>query len=284
MTDIPSGKVPVVECAVTSWRFFLENWLRFLPAAAIVGVISGVAPALLVSGAQGAQAAFSDLTGFSVTAIAGVFFIAAVLRKAVRDEFHGPTGLSFGADETRLIGVLAAMGLLFIPPLFLFFILCAVILFGRIASTPEQLETLAADQAALERAFLEALSTPAGMVMQIVGLIFLIVLLVVSARLVMVNAATIGERKMVFFQTWSWSKGNVLRIIAATILTALPIALVNLILSSILGGAGATQTSLPAAMVINSALSVIAALGSIPSIALGAHLYKGLRPPDFAAK
>jgi hypothetical protein len=285
MTDISSGKVPVVECVVASWRFFFENWLRFLPAAAIVGIMSGGAPVLLVGGMAAAQRASLGLfLSFLVSAVAGVFFTAAVLRKAVRDEYVPPTGLSFGADETRLLGVLAGMAALFVPPIFLFSMLLVIVIFGRIASSPEQLETLTADPAALERAVAEALSTPAGMVIQVVGLIFLGVLIVVSARLYMVNAATIGERRTVFFQTWNWSRGNVFRVLASVILTALPTALFNMIVGSILSGTSGAQQNVMTAIVIDSALSIIAALGSIPSIALGAQLYKGLRPPGFAPK
>ncbi len=100
----------------------------------------------------------------------------------------------------------------------------------------------------------------------------------------MVNAATIGERRIVFFQTWGWSRGNVFRVVAAIILIALPAALLNMILGSILNSAGNAQPAFMTAIIVDSALSLIAALVSIPSIALGAQLYKGLRPPDFVAK
>lgn len=285
MTDIPQGKVPVIECVVASWRFFFENWLRFMPAAAIVGIISGGVPVLLNSGMAATQRASLGLfVSFLISAAAGVFFAAAILRKAVREEYVPPTGLSFGADETRLLGVLGATALLFAPPIFLVSLLLAIAVFGRIASSPEQLDALAADPEALERAITEALSTPAGMIIQVVGLVLVGVFLVVSARLAMVNAATLGERRIVFFQTWSWSRGNVFRVLAAVILTALPTMIFNMILGSILAGSVGGQQSVMSAIVIDSALALIAALGSIPSIALGAQLYKGLRPPDFVAK
>lgn len=284
MTDIPSGKVPIVECVVAAWRFFLANWQRFLPAAVIVGVVSGVVPVLAASGPSGAQnVTAANFVVFAVTAVAGVFFAAAVLRKAVRDEYQSPTGLTFGPDETRLLGVLGAMVLLFMPPVFLFSIVLVIMLFGRIASSPEQLEALMADEAAMSKAITDALSTPTGIVIQLLGLVFLAVLIIVSARLIMVNAAAIGEGRIVFFQTWTWSKGNVFRIISAMILTALPVWLFNMIVGSIIAETGAAQ-NLVAAVVVDSAISIIAVLGSIPSIALGAQLYKGLRPPEFVAK
>jgi hypothetical protein len=275
-----SGKVPVVECAVVAWRFFLEHWQRFLPAAVIVALVSGIAPALLVAGQP---AALGDLFVMAISTIAGIFFVAAVLRQAVRGEFQGPAGLAFGLDETRLFGVLGAMALLVVPPILLFSVVVFVVLLGRMGGSPEELEALAADPEAFNRALNEALATPAGMVIQVIGLVMIGVLLVVSARLIMVNAAAIGERRIVFFQTWSWSKGNVLRIIAAMILTALPVALFNLVVGSILSSAVELQAGV-VAIVREIVIALIGALGLIPQIALGAHLYKGLRPPGFVAK
>ena len=274
-----SGKVPVVECAVVAWRFFLENWQRFLPAAVIVALVSGIAPALLVSG----QATpLGQLLVAAISTIVGIFFVAAVLRQAVRGEFQGPAGLGFGPDETRLFGILGATALLVVPPILLFSVVVFVVLLGRMGSA-DQLDALAADPEAFNRALNEALATPAGMVVQLIGLVLIGVLLVVSARLIMINAATIGERRIVFFQTWSWSKGNVLRIIAAMILTALPVALFNLIVNSILSGAVGRQGG-AAAIMLEVVIALIGALGLIPQIALGAHLYKGLRPPGFTPK
>ena len=74
-----------------------------------------------------------------VSALAGVFFSAVVLRYAVRNEFSGLAGLGFGVDETRLIGVLAALTLLFVPLVFVAGIVWAISIFGSLGLTPEQL-------------------------------------------------------------------------------------------------------------------------------------------------
>jgi len=187
-------------------------------------------------------------------------------------------GLASTLVSTALLSLLS-----FLMSLLLFSVVALVFINKRMGGSPEELEALAADPEAFNRALNEALATPAGIVIQVIGLVMIGVLLVVSARLIMVNAAAIGERRIVFFQTWSWSKGNVLRILAAMILTALPVALFNLVVGSILSSAAGLQGGV-VAIVREIVIALIGALGSIPQIALGAHLYKGLRPPGFVAK
>ncbi len=274
-SEIPAGKVPIVECAVQSWRFLLQNGRQLAPAALIVAVVCGVLPVALGAGSAG------DLRTFAVTTVAGLFFSAAVLRKAVRSEYMAPTGLAFGEDEMRLFGVLAAMTLVVAPPVALYLVLLGVVMVNH-AGGIEQIPNPQTDPEGANRFLAEAMSSPAGSLVAIIGLVGVLVLVVVSARLVMVNAATIGERKMVFFQTWSWSKGNVLRVLAAVILTALPAYFATTIVSSILGGLfPATAISVAIREML---VYLVAVFGSVPPAALGAQLYKGLRPTDFVAK
>src|SRR5690242_11998279 len=103
MTDVPTGKVPVVACVVASWKFLADHWRQFFPAALIVGVVSGIAPVVLSSG--GGITVGGTYLLVLIGNLAGVFLTAAILRKAVRNEYLAPTGLAFGQDETRLLGV-----------------------------------------------------------------------------------------------------------------------------------------------------------------------------------
>jgi hypothetical protein len=278
MTDATAGKVPVLECFRASWTFLFQNWQLFVPAAAVVGAVTGLS--LLIAGG-GAAAPGPALLSMLPPLVASVMFTAAVLRKAVRDEFSGPAGLGFGVDEMRLLGVLGSIVLLIFPAVFLALMVFSVYIVGRLGMTEQQLEALSADPEALAKAMTEALG-PSG-ILAMYGLFFagFAVLVYVLAKLFMVNAATIGEKKIVFFQTWAWSKGNTYRIILAMLLTALPAVGVNLLLQILVASMSA---SLIAAVVVNAVAGAIAALLNIPQIALGAHLYKGLRPPGFVAK
>ena len=279
MTDATAGKVPVLECFRAAWAFLFQNWQLFVPTAAVVGTVTGFA--LLIGG--GGTAPGPALLSMLPPLVAGVMFTAAILRKAVRNEFTGPAGLGFGQDEMRLLGVLGSIVLLIFPVVFLALMVFSVYIVGRLGLTEQELEALSADPEALAKAMTDALG-PTG-ILAMYGLFFagVALLVYVLAKLFMVNAATIGEKKIVFFQTWAWSKGNTYRIILAMLLTALPAAGVNLLLQILVASTGA-GANLIVAVVVNAIAGFVAAMVNIPQIALGAHLYKGLRPPEFVAK
>jgi hypothetical protein len=280
MTDSSPGKVPVGEVVRASWRFLFENWRGFVPAALIVAAFATIAPVLVLA-ATGPTVSGVYL-GLFLTMLAGVFFAAAVLRKAARNEFLGPTGLAFGRDEVNLTGVLLCMLLLLLPPALLMVLVLTFAIAGRVANSPEAMEAIAADPEAFREALAGVMQSPTGTVIALLALVLMAVGFVVLARLVMANAATIGEQKIVFLQTWSWSKGNVGRVVGALLLTALPVVLLNLMVSSLLSGVPAQ--SMGVALLVGFVASVAGLMISIPVIALGANLYKGLRPPNFVAK
>ena len=286
MTDVSSGKVPILECVVIAWRFLIENWRRFLPAAVVVAVASAVAP-LLLGLLLGGPTAGAILAGQLVEAIALVFFTAAVLRYAIRGEFNGATGLAFGPDEARLVGVLAAVSAIAAPLIFLVLMVWSASIIGSLGLTAEELETRMADQAAFNQTMTEAMGRPPNSSVIVIAILAIGLGFYLFSRLAMANAASIGERKFVLFQSWSWSKGNVLRIMAAVIVTALPATLINLIINSMLSGISVAEDNPGGILiyVVMEALRVlIATLIGIPYIALGAHLYKGLRPSGFTAR
>lgn len=284
MADVGGGKVPILESVKVSWSFLFQHWQMFVPAALVVGAIGGVSAAMLTSGGGSAAAAAPGPILLSVlpSIIVGVVFSAAVLRKAVRNEFSGPAGLGFGVDEMRLLGVLGSMILLIFPVAFLFLMVLGVYIFSRLGMTEQQLEAMSNDPEALAKAMVEALGETGILAMYGLFLAGFALFVYVLAKLFMVNAATIGEKKVVFFQTWSWSKGNTYRVILTLLLTSLPSAGVNYVMQSlveVVAGAGAV------AVIAGTAVTAfVGALLSIPQIALGGHLYKGLRPPGFVAK
>ncbi|MEZ6031183.1 MAG: hypothetical protein R3C46_15750 [Hyphomonadaceae bacterium] len=296
MEQRAGGKVPVMECFKAAWQFLDRNWRLLLLAAAITAALSqvGVVLTLLASPpVDQTQTMLSvtlwDLVAGAPALIAGLMFAAAVLRKAVRDEFLPPTGLAFGADELRLLGVTAALVCVFLPIAALLFVVVSFAVLSRLAATPEQLDALLADPDALADALQNTLGQGGVTAMLMFVAIGLVAIAYLSVRLTMVNAATIGERKMVIFQTWRWSAGNVLRMFAATILTALPVVFFEAILDAMragvlegmtLEGAGGGATL----VIINGATAFLLSIASIPTIALGAILYKGLRPQDFVAR
>lgn len=295
MPDNNSDKVPILECVRASWAFLFQHWRLFLPTAAVVAAISqaGLILSFLTAPADGQpqsalQGPLNDILIYAPAVIASVFFMAAVLRKAVRDEFVGRTGLAFGADERRLLGVMLAMACLYLPLFGLVAVVLTVTVLGRIATSQEALEALLADPDAMNEAIALALGETGSAALSLFIIIIFAIFILLAARLCMVNAATIGERRIVIFQTWSWSRGNVLRVIAALILTFLPVIMINNLIGSVaiaivqsMAGAG---ESIPILVLASFAVSFATTMTSIPTFALGATLYKGLRPRDFVPK
>ncbi len=289
------GKVPVMECFTQAWRFLQQNWRLMLPAAAITAAISMIGLALVLAVRPAGSEPQSmlavtvwDMAVLAPGMIASLMFAAAVLRKALRDEFVGRSGLAFGADEVRLLGVMAAFACMLLPLFGLMFLVLSMFVFSRLAATPEELNALMADPEALSLA-LEAALGPEGVLAFSVLMIAGVALFAyITTRLAMVNAATVGERRIVIFQTWTWSRGNVWRILGAVILTALPVVFFQSLLESlgieVLRAAPEGSAGMMTVLAVTGVTSFLLALASMPSIALGAILYKGLRPVDFVAK
>ena len=294
MTDTTSGKVPVIACVRQAWEFLLENWRLFLPAAAIVAVVAQVGPLLAAfSAPQTAQPqtvmqnVLGDFFIYLPSMIVSLLYSAAILRKAVRNEVTGRFGLTFGTDEIRLVGVAAAMACLFVPLISLVVIVLAVTVFSKIATSQTALEALLADPDAMNDAIIAAVGEGGAAAISLFIMFMFAVFMVLAARLYMVNAATIGERRMVIFQTWSWSSGNVLRMLSAMILTILPVMLIDSIVDSfgavILNSMGEGREVI-SWLIVRTLITFVGAMTTIPVVALGAIFYKGLRPTGFTPK
>ena len=119
-------------------------------------------------------------------------------------------------------------------------------------------------------------------------MIVFVVAMFVFVRLFLINAATMGERRIVLFQTWSWSRGNVLRMLGAILLTGLPVMLINNLavnlVASMVSASSAEQGGGVLYLLATTWLAFISMMTSIPATVLAGIFYKGLRPPEFVAK
>ncbi|MEQ1781058.1 MAG: hypothetical protein ABMA14_06855 [Hyphomonadaceae bacterium] len=290
-----SGQIPVLDCVRSAWQFLLRNGRRLAPAALIVALVAEIGPIIGgLSGAADAESAsaLSANLGSFIAMLPGVLaslaLTAAVLRLAIRDEFIGATGLTLGADEVRLLGVLAGLMCIIIPFGSLVFLVVSVVVIPRLASSPEELQRLLDDPDAMSTALENSLG-PAGSAAFLFFMFAAIgIVIYVATRLFMMNAATIGERRVVMFQTWKWSRGNVLRMLGALLLTWLPASLIDTMIYSlaatVFSGVASPGNAALTIPIFHIITTFVTAMLSIPSIVVGAILYKGLRPADFVAK
>lgn len=272
-----SGKVPVFQCVRDAWGFLVRNWQTLLPPAIICAIFAqiGVAAGLIVAPQSAAEPGFLTLVP---TLLAGVMFTAAIMRKAVRDEYIRPIGLTLGSDEGRLIGVGACVAMLSIPLLFLASIVMMTTVFSRVAASPEAMEALAQNPEALMKAMEEALGSGGMLALEVISTLLMCI---VFGLVGFVQAATIGEKRIVLFQALRWLSGNVLRVLAAFVLTVAP----TLIFSSVISlNIAPLITDVPSLLGLSVVVGFIGNMLTIPVAGLGAILYKGLRPADFAAK
>jgi hypothetical protein len=285
-----SGRVPIIACVRDAWLFLINNWRLFLPAAAIVAVISEIGPTItLLTSSGDVSGATQPTPSLLVTVIpmvlGGIMFSAAILRKAVRDEYKPPVGLTLGADEGRLFAVNLCVTLVAIPIVLLLTVFLMATVLRQVAATPEAMEALAADPDAMVAAITQALG-PFG------SLLFLAVVIVLTALalglVALANAATIGERKIVVFQAWRWLGGNFLRVLSAMVLIVLPVMIVSTIISqvllSMLLSMSGETVDVTAYLLVAVVITFLNLLVAAPITALGAVLYKGLRPAGFVAK
>ena len=266
MAENDSGKIPVMQCVGDAYAFAFANWGQFAPAAAIVGVL-GAATVLLN------DTPIASLILMLVGTLAGAAFTASVLRKQLRGEVRGIAGLTVGEDEFRLIAAEFLIGLMFVPVFFLLLMVGGAVLFGRLGLSESELETLNTDPVALRAALASVVSAADIIWLALIAL----PIAFVAAKFALVAPATIGERKLMILQTWSWTKGNTWRVVGAVALASIPVVFVSGLAMAFIEWSAASQASVAVVASLGLA-NFVAAVARIPLIALSGILYNGLRP------
>ena len=281
MSDASDGKAPVRASVAAAWRFFFAHWAEFAPAAAVVALAAGLGDLFQTMAPAGGL-----IISLALSTVAGAIFFAAVLRRAVRNEATGPFGLAFGADEVRLIGVSLSLLVMIAPIVLLVALVLFVTVLGRVAGSPQELQTLLADPDRFSRVVAERLGPTGEAAFSLFVFLVCAIVIWLLVRLVVINAATIGERRIVIFQAWTWTHGNFLRVLAAIVLTSLPAVILSYFLSALLVTltGGASPTSPIGVFLVGGFSGFVGAMSEIPALALAAHLYRGLRPTDFVPK
>lgn len=290
MSQSSAGSVPVYQVMQAAYAFALANWRRLIPAAVILGLLVGSGEYLMmISQAQGSspeQSVPGFLAGLIIQVLAGTAYSACVLRLALRDEWIARLGLAFGADEFRLLGSALSVAFLVMPVILIAIMVLWSIALGPMIAAGGDPEAYATNPRGLFEAIAASLEPGHVAALVAVGGLALAVLLMIAARLAMVNAATIGERRIVVLQTWSWSRSNVLRILA-TLGWTLPPSIVAAILVQGLFNLGLEPGGEPNSLMVallGAVSSTAQAIATLPTLAAGAELYRGLRPSGFVAR
>jgi hypothetical protein len=277
---VPAGKVPIIQCisqAVAAWR---SGFRATVPAAALLGLAGAVLSLILGPQAIATNPAALLSLGAALLGPTALYY-AHIMRGA------SGAGYGFSRDSLRDgVAVFAGVGVVG------FFLLLAMIATNVAANAilfapfMEELQDASEDpavmQAMAERVMAE---NPTGVL--VAFLLFAIVIMLLTSRLYLAGPASVAAHRGRSFETWIWTKGNMLRIIGARLLLLVPAyALATLIglvaaaptVALLSGGADA-----PSALGIAVGLGFIGFVQALIYQALEAHLavvlYKGLRPP-----
>jgi hypothetical protein len=284
--NVPTGKVPVLESVRAAWAFLRENAAKLAPLAAIIAILSTPVAIFASRAALG-----GDLLGMLAANLASGLFTAMLFAGAFRLSFGGAAGpniagLSFGGDEMRLFGA----GIVIAFFLFIVFMVAALpgILIIGMSLQPfaKEIEAAGQNPQAMVAVMQKALSANPAPLLGVIGL-YAFIWMALTSRLFAAAPATFAEKQVRTFETWAWTKGNMLRIMAARLLVLLPafmvMALGQGVVSAALGVDGNAGQALaqadPRAVVASFVGNFLMALVYFSTEAgLSAYLYRGLRP------
>lgn len=273
----PAGKAPILESASAGLRFAVHEWRSIAPIAGAGGVaLSALSLAMLDAQARQNIGAALGLT-LATLLVTGVVY-ALLFRRALAyfgEQPSGPVSVSIGA----VYGSMAIVGF-FLFIVFVVLMIPAVAVIGS-ALEPflEDIQAAQGDQAAMAAIMQRAVVANPGPFALIVGLGSFI-WLALTSRLYLAAPASVAQGKALSFETWRWTAGNMLRIIAARLMVLAPLWIAILVvvglLTTILGGAAQSVIGHFAVQTIAQALSIGALYAA--EAGLGVYLYRGLRP------
>jgi hypothetical protein len=270
---VPPGKVPILQSAGEAVRFLREHW-RF---ALLVGAGAGLAQGATI------MALGPTWLGLLVLGIVAAFAHAAYLRRAIPAEPQSALAL----DALRVFAAMAVLGLILL-------MVALAVTYGAmvalIAPYAEEAQAIADDQQAMMALLNRAIEAQPHVLYWALGVGAALTLLLTS-RLYLAAPATVARKRIVIFESWRLTKGNMWRICAARLLALVPATVVVGAIQSLLGMAmgldvgdaaalaGQAQAA-PALFAVFYGLAgglQVALVGAVEA-GLAAYLYKGLKP------
>lgn len=271
-----AGRVPVRESAGAALRFVREHWR----IAALVGAATAAAQTffLLVLGALSAP--------FTLLAAAAAYgyLLSVAFGRTDRRSF-GP----IAQNGARIAGAMAiVVFLLAVIGVVAFFVATSVLM----APYAQELQAVEQDDAAVRAIVERAMAEQPG-VMQGVLVVALLIWFWLTSRLYLAAPATLDRQRITVFESWIWTRGNALGVMAARFLVLAPaaallVALQLLVARAVgfspfdLQGMAAAAAANPLGLVMFFLISQFLQVGFFGALEAGlsAYLYRGLKPAD----
>jgi hypothetical protein len=271
--------VPILFCARSAFTAWRQSLRGLLPWASLMGAVAA-GLGLVIGGGPLSQ----DPTG--VIGLSMALLVPTALFYAVA--IRGAEGKGYALNGAALRDGLAVLSGVGVVGFFLALTLIAVnvaanaILFAPFS---EELAAAGENQAAVEAVAQRILQeNPQGVILTF--LLFAGAVLVLTSRLYLAAPASVEASRGRSFETWSWTKGNLFRIVAARLVLLAPAYAAAVVIGSVIAApvmalAGGGQAN-AAAFAIG--LGVFTFFMALIYQALEAHLsvtlYRGLRPSE----
>jgi hypothetical protein len=233
----------------------------------------------LVAGAAARSDLLAALAATLPLGFAAAVYFTGQLR-AAENAPPGPLmGFGLGRPEAQVFGAMAVVGFFMFIVTVVAMIPGAVVMGVGLASFEAEIRAAEGDPAAAQAVMAKAIqANPTPFLIVLAALTLMWMLL--TSRLFLSAPATLANGKIMSFDTWRWTDGNVWRITAARALLLLPMFFVVNILGQIgatlLGGQNAPTAALAAVQFV---VQVLMHLFYIPAEAgLAAYLHRGLKP------
>lgn len=260
------------------WRFVLAVSAIAAAAIAALSALSELAPLASILSSLGA--------GFLQSALYAAFIGAALIgADAVRRRWVG--------DGLRVWAAMIVIGFFLFIVFFALSLPVSMVLFaGPLARYTTELQSAAGNSAQVMSIFARFANENPGPVL-IAALIFFAVWMLLTSRLYLAAPATVERQRIQTFETWSMTRGLMLKILWARLTLLAPAYIFVFALSNIVGRGLGVNTLDVAAMTAaaeSNSLGFVAyvllsgfiafALYSSLEAALSAYLYRALRPPS----
>lgn len=278
-----TAQFSVRDCVGAALRFVREN-LRFVATVAGIGAVgTGV-----IAAAAAAIPQIGLLTSIASTVLQA--FVYAALTAAMLFGAAAVRGRLVG-DGGRVWLAMAIIGVLMGIVIFVVSIPVVITLIaGPLGPYAGELQTAGSDQAAVMTVMLRFMQENPVAVL-LVTLFFFAVWFLFTSRLYLAAPASVDQKRVMTFETWSWTKGNMLRIVGARLMLLVPAYLLTFALSYLIGyGFGIDPTNAaaiaavamanPVAFLVYATASafVTFVLYNALEAGLSAAIYRALKP------
>lgn len=283
-----SGNVPVRESVGAALRFLRQN-IQFVAMAALIG--AGVATAF---GALQLAVPQASMIASILSTIVQAFIYAALLGAVLT----GPSSVAsrVAGDGWRVFGAMAIVGFFMFLVTFVISIpVIIVLVIGPMSAYAPELQAAQGDETATLEVMLRFMEEQ-PLAILLTFLFYGAIWLALTSRLYLAAPASADLGRVLSFETWAWTKGQTLRIIAARLMLLLPayvlVTAVTMLLGRLVGiNLMAPETALAVAQA-NAPLYLgyVFAIGFVNVLlytaleaGLSTYLYRGLRPPEAAS-